>query len=685
MKTLHARGNILVITLITITIISVLAGASFTLTSATNRYATRDLTMHQAQALAEGSLEIAFAQWKRYMDTHLNYSNSNAPTANDLKFIGDNPPSTHPALQDRFNGFVLNPNTYKVVPIGRTDPADPASALVELSGTTAVPNVGIVPGASAFTTTTNIYRYKATAEVTGSSPNGPVTISLSRFFEVSWSPLVQKAIFYEDTMDIFPGAKMDIIGDVHANGTVYAGGGDGGTDNLHFWQKVTSVGNFNNSYNPNDPRVGSTPAPPKWDGGGQGAQLSTQQASQEVLGRKTTEIAPTGTTNPNLKGGIHEIVQIPADAPSPTASNEVSPHLSDPYSDPVANPANADPQELKDRRFYNQADYRILVNPDAVSPNPKVSVNFRPAAGFSDARKTAVRTAVAASVAAGASTIKDNRQAQNITLTNVDVGTLSKALAAADVAFPPNPADNTNPNPAFNGVLYIADVSVPALPTGGSDPNRAIRLQNGAFLSQDLTIASQNAIYLKGDYNTGNTPPSNNMNTAIPTADQALSTDPSDTKFGKYDKFTQGTNPDGSPYDRRSAMVATDAINLLSNNWVDDKSNADKNGRVATPTTMNTAMLTGNVPSSATDKYSGGVENLPRFLESWSNVGITVYGSFIELFPSKQFRHAWKDASYDAPKRRWYFERRFLRRPAPGTFIATSKQRAAWVRGINTL
>ena len=58
-------------------------------------------------------------------------------------------------------------------------------------------------------------------------------------------------------------------------------------------------------------------------------------------------------------------------------------------------------------------------------------------------------------------------------------------------------------------------------------------------------------------------------------------------------------------------MIA-DAVNILSNSWVD----TNPNNSAASNTTVNTAIVSGIVPSTNC-YYSGGAENFPRFLENW--------------------------------------------------------------------
>jgi hypothetical protein len=86
--------------------------------------------------------------------------------------------------------------------------------------------------------------------------------------------------------------------------------------------------------------------------------------------------------------------------------------------------------------------------------------------------------------------------------------------------------------------------------------------------------------------------------------------------------------------------VVGDAVNILSNNWNDAKSVNGLGDRVASNTTVNTAIVAGNVPSKAGGPYSGGIENFVRFHEKWDNKYFTVLGSFALLFNSARSRPA---------------------------------------------
>ncbi len=106
-----------------------------------------------------------------------------------------------------------------------------------------------------------------------------------------------------------------------------------------------------------------------------------------------------------------------------------------------------------------------------------------------------------------------------------------------------------------------------------------------------------------------------------------------------------------------------DAVNILSNSWLDSRSGTNP---VASPTTVNAAIISGNVPSG-NGYYSGGVENFPRFLENWGGKQFTYYGSMIQLYQSKQAIGNWGAANvYGAPNRAWNFDTNFISTPPPG-------------------
>ena len=315
----------------------------------------------------------------------------------------------------------------------------------------------------------------------------------------------------------------------------------------------------------------------------------------------------------------------------------------DSYHEIIESPVSGtDP--LSQIRMYNQADYRIFVD----SGNSLTVTDYNgntPSSTVVNALKACITTNVA---------IQDNREGTYVRLATLDVGMLTGYIN--------NGTLNTSNNNNTGMVLYIKDTTpigtnASGKLSGGSSvttTERAIRLKNGATLpSSGLTIVSENPVYIQGDYNTGGTPPSDS---------------------GTY------TSPSVSGYTRKPAAVYGDAINILSNNWNDANSTLNTTSRVATNTTVNTALVTGEVPSGG-GNYSGGGENFVRYLEDWTNKSFTYYGSMIELFNSVTATGAWTGSGnqYKQPGIHWYYDTTFSTSAPPGNMqIAAYLQQQRW-------
>jgi hypothetical protein len=223
----------------------------------------------------------------------------------------------------------------------------------------------------------------------------------------------------------------------------------------------------------------------------------------------------------------------------------------------------------------------------------------------------------------------------------------------------------------FNGVLYINDTT----PLTTTDPEpKTVRLKNGGILPDaGLTVVSENPIYIQGDYNTGSTTTTTNN---VPSNNGG---NPSNTD-----------SPTVAGYTRKPSAVIGDAVMMLSNNWSDTNSSLSLSNRPATHTTYNTAIISGFMPSGYQPPsgskygYSGGANNFPRFLESWSNQHCTYYGSMVELFQSAKFTGRWNTGNiYSPPGRRWNYDTLFNNNPPPGAVSGTTWSRGTWAKWSN--
>ncbi len=210
--------------------------------------------------------------------------------------------------------------------------------------------------------------------------------------------------------------------------------------------------------------------------------------------------------------------------------------------------------------------------------------------------------------------VYDAREGATVATTKVDVAKLN-----ASGYFP------------SNGLLYAARTDATV-----SNPT-AIQLVNASTLNAGLTVASQNPVYIKGDYNT---------------------------------------------VAKKPASVIADAVNLLSNAWANTKTPA--NGLpAASSTSYNLAMISGIVPTpDGGGNYSGGFENYPRFHENWTGKTCTIRGSFVQLWDSVYAKDPWVYGGnkYTAPARNWDYDAMFDDPDTlpPFTPKSTRVQRVAW-------
>lgn len=167
---------------------------------------------------------------------------------------------------------------------------------------------------------------------------------------------------------------------------------------------------------------------------------------------------------------------------------------------------------------------------------------------------------------------------------------------------------NTSPFWPANGLIYCCkDGAAPGVDSGG------LYLYNGQQLKAALTCVSEGGLYIKGDYNT---------------------------------------------VAKKGASVIADAVNLLSNSWTGSKSPGTLPW--ASETTYNVALITGSLGSTSQD-YSGGLENLPRFHENWTNKVCRLSGSLVNTWTNQLCTGKWVYGGdrYQAPRREWTYDTAF--------------------------
>ena len=269
-------------------------------------------------------------------------------------------------------------------------------------------------------------------------------------------------------------------------------------------------------------------------------------------------------------------------------------------------PSGEDPNSPLGRlRFYNQADMILTVSDTGVAATSGRFNNFA----------TIIPTNQLATFVTTNNSFRDAREEKTVKPVDINVGGL-------------NAWSRTNSNlRSALGAKDMSSVYVVDRRTLPSTSLAAVRVVNGLNLpTSGLTVATARPLYVLGNYNQTN---ASNLGTTN----------------------TSTTLP--------AALVA-DAVTILSGNWTDANSAASVSSRNATPTTVNAAILTGVVETTQ-GNYSGGMENFPRFLETWGSANTFTYnGSMVKMFPSLYATNVWGKADvYAPPKRDWGFDVNF--------------------------
>jgi hypothetical protein len=185
--------------------------------------------------------------------------------------------------------------------------------------------------------------------------------------------------------------------------------------------------------------------------------------------------------------------------------------------------------------------------------------------------------------------------------------------------------------------------------------NYGVRVRNGGQLAstnisapaiKGLTIVTDQAFYVRGSYNSTNKKPA------------AFLADSLNVLSNNWDFGFTGTDPDTDSFDGRRYGTTTN----LPDGGADAK--ADRN---ASNTTIYAAFLGGTDSTGNTEgtggqnngNYNGGLENYPRFHETWSGDTLTYRGSFVSLNKARRVDGAWGSQSYDPPTRDWNFDTDF--------------------------
>ena len=419
-----------------------------------------------------------------------------------------------------------------------------------------------------------VQNYKITSKARMNGTNACSELTLTVRDELI--PIFQFGIFYEDDMEILPGPSMTFSGGrIHSNKDIYLNAGSGSKFSID--SNITSAGNIYHRRKDNGAISGEIEIKDK-DGAYKAMDIDSNDANWATQSQETW-----GGTVKSTDHGIQEL-NVPTEAGTPR--------------DLLGTGAGS---------LCSQSGLRIING----------------AAEDKDGNPVDLTDGGTVEDPISYPTFFDHREDTWITVTEVDMTKLQLSQNAMTAL------DNPPEEGGDQGILYVSS---------DDGTNKSVRLINGDTLPEGgLTVASNNPVYIQGDYN----------------------------------------NATNSP-----AAVICDAITILSNDW--DDANSEKplgTHRIASDTTVNAAIMAGN-KNTVGRQYSGGVENFPRFLETWSDKTFTYSGSLICLWESQQATGDWGYGSpvYTAPIRDWSYG--IDASLPPGTPRVRNIARSGWHQAI---
>lgn len=694
------KGNTILLVLIVSTALGAAVFASLRLVRHESTLNKRAYLYHEARLGAETLLQASFADLQNRFENSVAFPKDELAPSNNPLSVPDEFVSKYIGTSTKANTNLLEPGktTYSDMADFNTEPTEVIGGLIPPGEWRFIdPRVpgneqDKLAGTMVFIRSIVILA-KATVSKTGWADD--VTAYTRQYLEVRDAPLFAHAIFYNVPMEIAPGPKMNVYGNVHSNGDMYIQSNSG----LYFHGKVSSAGGLFSGRRDETGKSNSSGTvqftnregdfislkeDSTWDtesrnlfGGGfltseddNWGTLASQLFDGNVLSEEhgVQSLNPVGVldyvedtdTSTSAKEGLNYAYQVI----QPTLpASELS--IPDPNVFPEQYQEAIERNEVEKQKFSYNAGLTVSVSnsgsvtlksmqrdsdgnlvydpttglPQSVEIKPDPSVEFISVENFSSTGNGSSEKVT--------SGIHDKREKADLNTVEIDVNKLKDAIHSNDSD---DWLDGGKPSDWWNGIVYVEfpqqsststreDHVNPAIEGWGVKIKNAETIPNPDFARAKgiygTSFATNQAMYIEGNYN------------ADGDSDTGSPTEADNNNFAK----------EGA--EAPSALVA-DAITFLSTNWDDENSARGLNShrQASNFTEVSAAILAGVVPSGKTgsDSYSGGVENFPRFLEKWSGKTIRIRGSIVALFESEVADAPWGSGDvYSAPNRNWGF------------------------------
>lgn len=375
----NRNGNIQLVTLIVIMLISAFVGITVTSTTTTSKITDRSRQYAAIQTAAEGAVEYGYGVWKTRLTNNNGY----------LTNSGSNLIVTSPT----FASLSYAPSAEEG-PLA-IDPVDEFGAPVTSPTAVTVD----VPGHTGWRGKS--YNYVARAKVQDTVGATTVKVGVKRQFQYTAVPLFQSMYFFQDDIVFYRPASMIIGGLVHTNANAYLSGQS--SSPLTFSGNVSYVASYSSTVDPPYANtwsgyVANAKVSPIYNNGGFSAQVS-QVSAIEPLGKAVTQAISTSDSNPN-NDSLHELIE-------------------------PAKSGFTDPPEFASRRLYNKAGLVVAIS------GSTVSVTAQNGTSLTSAQTTAIKAAVTKKTSA----LYDQREGSNVDVTNVDVSALRTTMNAGISGF----------------------------------------------------------------------------------------------------------------------------------------------------------------------------------------------------------------------------------------------------------
>jgi len=605
MKAKNSGSTIIaVIALLTVLSAFVIAALAYTGTVSYNVMASN--TLRQATETGDGAIDYMFAYWRELCKEQPNIAR---PTS-DFSAIPLPTQSMFPMIRGFAASTGANPGSGAPYTIAnyKVQATDPQGNIVTGS-TTPTAGIGMQSGNA------SIYYLGSVDVALPAFAGRMINVHLRRVFQKQIESPWQYAIFYNDLLEVNPGAPMTIAGWVHTNNNLYTGYAD-----LTFGSKVDYVNDWGNAqWAPGDADHSSiTPASPSWP-----TNLPPARGDAQLpFGLDPSQVFTN--TNANNTGYI-ELIQPPTSG----------------VPDPIAT-----------QRYYNQADIRILIGAGGavtMTDNAGNTVSSSSKSGTTDA---ALYSVFNSAITTGQS-IQDDREAATMNITTLDVSKVTAALSSGGALA----------GAGLKGIVYVADT------TGSSTVKTGIRLKNGASMpASGLTVVSSNPVYIQGDYNTGR---------VVNGSGTVISETPANTNNnGNGNNVVSGYTERPCAVLADAINVLSNSWQDSNSTAALGSRNASP---TTVNAALVTGIVPTGSGGSGANSYSGGAENFPRFLENWSGQTFTYYGSMVELYKSQQSIGYWGNSNvYNPPNRNWHFDTLFYTQPPPGSFTVVTYLKQRW-------